>query len=222
MCKIKFIGVSKNVKTGPISQTYSSCDTCPTSCKFKNNGCYAKMGHTLIHWKDTEVNGVAPSELREVINNTYSSNIIRHNVAGDIAIPNTSDIDEKLVDMLISAYKGKKAYTYTHCVVNDRNIAIVKKAISKSFVINFSCENIEQVKKCHANNVPCVLAVASMAKDKVKKEGITFIRCMANGKDITCSSCKKCLVKNRKSVVVFEVHGNGKYKALKANFLMEL
>jgi hypothetical protein len=42
---------SRNVKTGPIPVSTSTRKTCPDSCPFKNNGCYAESGPLAIHWK---------------------------------------------------------------------------------------------------------------------------------------------------------------------------
>lgn len=40
--KMIFLPTSSNKKTGDIMQSYSSRSTCPKSCVFKNNGCYAE------------------------------------------------------------------------------------------------------------------------------------------------------------------------------------
>jgi len=220
--KIKFIGISKNAKTGCISQTYTTCNTCPTRCPFKEHGCYAKQGPVRLHWDKTETTGVAPKDLKKVIANQPTTNVIRHNVAGDIAMEGTSDIDEKLVNELIKAYKGKKAYTYTHCTINERNMKIAKKAIEKGFVINFSTESAEQAKKCHDNNIPCVLACNTMSKKTVKVNGLTITQCPATyDKTINCMNCGKCWNKSRKTIISFPVHGAGKKKAQNAGFLKD-
>jgi len=224
---IKFVSNSKNIKTGAMSQTYTSSNTCPTSCKFKCNGCYAKSGHCAIHWREVDRgegnNVTTPENLKQVVENNPCTPVIRHNVAGDIAREGTSDIDEKLVKSLINSFKGHIVYTYTHCVPSERNIAIVKEARKAGLVINFSCENIEQVKKCHKAGVNAVLAVDTMSKAIRKVDGITFTQCPATiYKNIQCVNCGKCWKKDRKSVVCFPVHGVGKNKAKKAGFLMEL
>lgn len=209
---IKFIGTSTNKKTGCISQTYSSKNTCPKRCPFKDKGCYAKYGNTNIHWSQMK-NSCEPQDLKTIIKNIPHTNVIRHNVAGDIAKEGTSLIDTKLLDILIDAYKGLKAYTYTHCTVNKRNIEIVKKAITAGFIINFSVEDIKTAKKCYENNVPCIMAVNSMTKHTVKKEGLTFIQCPETyNKDIHCKNCGLCYKKNRKSIICFPAHGRGKNK----------
>lgn len=208
---IKFVGTSANKKTGCISQTYSTKNTCPIRCPFREHGCYAKYGNTNIHWSQMK-NSCKPNELKNIIHSIPHTDVIRHNVAGDIAKENTSDIDTVLLKHLLNAYKGLKAYTYTHCEVNKKNIDIVKKSIKAGFIINFSVEDIETAKKCYENNVPCVMALNSMSKHTIKKEGLTFVQCPATyNEDIHCKSCGMCYKKNRKSVVCFPAHGIGKH-----------
>ena len=209
---IKFVGTSANKKTGCISQTYTTKNTCPKRCPFKSSGCYAKYGNTNIHWTQMK-HSCEPKELKSIIKNTPHTDVIRHNVAGDIAKAGTSMIDTKLLDTLIEAYRGLKAYTYTHCRVDKRNIEAVKKSIKAGFVINFSVEDIKTAKKCYKNNVPCVMAVNSMTKHTIKKEGLTFIQCPATyNENIHCKNCGLCYKKNRKSIICFPAHGIGKNK----------
>ena len=209
---IKFVGTSANKKTGCISQTYTTKNTCPKRCPFKSSGCYAKYGNTNIHWTQMK-HSCEPKELKSIIKNTPHTDVIRHNVAGDIAKAGTSMIDTKLLDTLIEAYRGLKAYTYTHCRVDKRNIEAVKKSIKAGFVINFSVEDIKTAKKCYKNNVPCVMAVNSMTKHTIKKEGLTFVQCPATyNENIHCKNCGLCYKKNRKSIICFPAHGIGKNK----------
>lgn len=213
--KIILIARSRNAKTGAISQTYTTNNTCPTRCPFKHSGCYVENFTTKMAWDKAEKVGVTPKELAKLVKE-FSTSIIRHNVGGDIAMEGTSDIDEKLVTDLCEAYKGKKAYTYTHCTVNARNIAIAKEAISKGFVINSSVETLSQAKRCHEYGVPCVLACAGMSKPHIKKEGLTLMRCPATiDKEMTCAKCGKCLKKDRKSIITFPAHGARKNTCIK-------
>lgn len=60
---------SKNKKTGEIPVVTSSSSTCPDSCPFKNNGCYAKGGPLRMHWMnvDSGKHGIEFSELLEAL-----------------------------------------------------------------------------------------------------------------------------------------------------------
>ena len=222
--KIKFIEKSQNSKTGNISQTYSTPNTCPLRCPFKNNGCYAENFYTKMVWKKTEKFGADPKELKEIIQKSkHHSSIIRHNIAGDIAIPCTNNIDAKLVNILCDAYKNCNAYTYTHCEISKENIQIVKDACKKGFVINFSTETVEDAKKCIENGVNCVMTCNTILNKVVEKNGIKFVQCPATlDKEKHCANCKLCLLKERKFVIVFPIHGNGKKKAINSGILTDL
>lgn len=224
---IKFVSNSKNIKTGAISQTYTSSNTCPARCPFRNNGCYAKTGPCAIHWhkvdKGEGVNVVTPNDLKKVLETNPCTPVIRHNVAGDIAKEGTSDIDEKLVQTLMQAYKGHVVYTYTHCTTNERNLEIAREARKAGFIINFSVEKQDKAKICHEAGVNCVMAVESMSKKKRVIDGITYEQCPATiYENVQCVNCGKCWKKNRKTVITFPVHGVGKNKAKKAGFLEKL
>lgn len=210
--KIRLVVSSRNSKTGDIPQTYTTANTCPSSCWWRANGsCYAKGGRCAFHWLDKAGKGqwLSVDQLkRELKQKVVPGALIRHNVAGDLAIPATSQIDSELLSNLTNAYKGFKAYAYTHCPPNTDNLKAAKKANKAGFTVSFSCERIEAVKVVRAEGLPAVLAVASMAKNKRVIDGITFIKC-PNTVDsrIKCCDCKKCANPKRKSVIVFPCHG---------------
>lgn len=214
--KVKYVPISKNKKTGCISQTYSEPTTCPTSCPFKNNGCYAQGFPTCQHWKQCNT---PVEDLKAVINGNPSTFVIRHNVAGDIAKQDTCHIDNNLLDVLMDAYSEHLAYTYTHCVIDDKNIALVKKALDNNFIINFSTEKPHKAIEALKAGCPAVIAVWSMKQDETVIDGVKFKKCPANKKNITCMSCKQCWNKQRDYVIVFPCHGNaGQMNKLKALF----
>ena len=223
MTKMLYIPHSQNKKTGNISQTYSACNTCPVSCPFKGHGCYGENFTTKIHWKKANC---TEKTLADSMAEKGHSKVVRHNVAGDMCKPGTSELDTALIRNLIKAWKAMKvtAYTYTHADKVPMNFQLIHKAAEQGFVINMSCETLGQVIECRENHVPAVLAVYEWtAKDKVTRriDGITFRRCPATyDKNMTCRDCGKCWKKNRKEVIVFPVHGNGKKKT--RGFLMDL
>lgn len=57
---------STNKKTGPIAVVTSSHDTCPDTCPFKRNGCYADGGPLRIHW-DKVSDGTRGISFRELL-----------------------------------------------------------------------------------------------------------------------------------------------------------
>ena len=216
--KIYAVAHSANRKTGDIAQTYTTENTCPVRCPFKNSGCYAKNYGTCFAWQRAEDFGMNPVDLaRWVIENTQPGALIRHNVAGDIATPGTSDIDIPLLYTLIQAYQGRKAYTYTHCEYNEENVKAIKAANAAGFTINASCETLEDADKWMRAGVPAVIAVTAYTKGMKTPAGYTVSLCPAQVNDSkNCKNCELCQKAGRKCVVAFQVHGTGAKKAAAA------
>ena len=67
-----FIKKTGNAKLGAeMSSTYSSSNTCPNACPFKNNGCYCSEGYyTRLHWQkvDSGERGIKFDDLINKIN----------------------------------------------------------------------------------------------------------------------------------------------------------
>jgi hypothetical protein len=221
--KVWFIPQSGNTKTGIMSVTYTTENTCPARCPFKKNGCYAENFPCCLQWKKTAQKGTKPENLKNIIKNSVHSDVIRHNVAGDLAKNHSNNIDKSLVENLCKAYKNLKAYTYTHCSIIKKNIEIVKKAMQENFVINFSTENVKDAKKAMENGCNAVIACNSISDKVIVKNGIKIVQCPATyNKEKHCQNCGLCWQKNRGFVIAFPVHGNGKNKAKKAGFLIDL
>lgn len=165
---IKFIKKSRNSKTGAIPQTYMDKSTCPKRCPWRGHGCYGENFTTNLTW--TRVFDPLES-IKDSVKELKGKCVIRQSVAGDIATPNTNDIDKHTVDILNDAYKAHFAYTYTHCELSTRNIKIAR---ASKMVINFSCETLSQVKKCKKYGVPSVLSVIKMEGEEKTIDGIKF------------------------------------------------
>lgn len=234
---------SSNPKTVNIIQSYSNRSTCPNRCPLKNNGCYADSYHTSRQWDRCDDEG----DKRYIANGHdltldlmsavalhakrgEKSILFRHNVAGDIALPNSDMIaDERLNTIVESCNKVSSilnniklmGYTYTHCSLTMQNFNKVKKAQSKGFVVNFSCETIEEVKKVKFAGCNAVLTSVSPEETTkaLKTEGLKAVQCPAQtNKDMSCKKCKLC-ARNREAVVIFAIHGNGSKKAQKVIML---
>ena len=236
--KMILLPTSSNKKTGDIMQSYSSRSTCPKSCVFKNNGCYAEGYHTKMVWDRCEdkndaryvINGEqlkigllegAFNKLRK--NPTRESILFRHNVAGDLAVEGTNLIDVNRVDTIAVAIEGAnkvageiiKGYTYTHCNIDLNASDIIHDAAHKRFLINASCETVDEVK--HAKSLGINAVIASVDPKETEKElkavGLYGAQCPAQvNEGMDCDRCQLC-AKNRKVVIIFEVHGQSKGKA---------
>ena len=227
-----FVEKSGKRKTGIISQTYTAtCNckegSCPGRCPFANAGCYAKNFMVNANWKKIPETGKNIDQLREAIEGSKKkTEVIRHNIAGDIAVEGTDQINKALLEKLTDIYNKnfKVAFSYTHCEVNDRNLSLVKAAAEKNFIINFSIEDIEIAKKVTEAGCNAVIACNTISNKVVKKDGLTIVQCPStiDPEKHHCATCGLCWQKDRKVIVAFPVHGAGKGKAKKAGFLTDL
>ena len=236
--KMILLPTSSNKKTGDIMQSYSSRSTCPKDCVFKNNGCYAEGYHTKMVWDRCEdkndaryvisgehlKNGLLEGVFNKLRKDpTRNSILFRHNVAGDLAVEGTNLIDVKRVDAIAGAIEGAnrvvgeiiKGYTYTHCNIDLNASDIIHDAAHKRFLINASCETVDEVK--HAKSLGINAVIASVDPKETEKElkavGLYGAQCPAQvNEGMDCDRCQLC-AKNRKVVIIFEVHGQSKGKA---------
>lgn len=238
--KMILLPTSSNKKTGDVIQSYSSRVTCPDSCKFKKNGCYADGYHTARQWDRCD----NPEDARYISNGehlaiglqaavfdklrkdpTRNKILFRHNIAGDIASEGTSTIDADRVDVIAKAIEDTnktvgnvlQGYTYTHCMVDSNAANIIHEAASKGFLINASCETVQEVK--HAKSFGINAVIASIDPNETARElkalGMHGVQCPAQTKDgVSCDSCRLC-ARDRDAVVIFGVHGTASKKAAK-------
>ena len=245
--KMILIPTSSNKKTGDIMQSYSSRSTCPTSCAFRNNGCYAEGTHTKMVWNRCEdkqdkryvINGEhlklgllegAFNKLRK--NPTRDSILFRHNVAGDIAVEGTSLIDVNILNTISVAIEEAnkivgeiiKGYTYTHCTIDLNASDIIHEASKRGFLINASCETAEEARHAKALGINAVIASVNPKETEreLKAMGLYGAQCPAQIKEgMDCNRCQLC-AKNRKVVIIFGVHGNSSKKAAKVIMMKKL
>jgi len=212
-----FVKKSGNKKTGFMPVTYNSRATCPDSCIFKNNGCYASAGfHTRLNW-DKVTNKERGGTFKELLKNISSlkpGTIWRACVAGDIPANNKGAISRTYINGIIKANQGKRGYSYTHHKLDiGHNIQYLKKANNQGFTINVSCETEDQADNVIKNNLPAVLVVKSTERRNAwtTKNGNKVLVCLAQTSDKTCIDCKLCQQRpspNNKLIIAFKSHGN--------------
>lgn len=238
--KMLIFPTSYNAKTGNIIQSYSSRSTCPEKCPLKACGCYAEGYYTRKIWDRCD----SPNDTRYVANeeqlrltlleatkqhlkgaSNNSPVLFRHNVAGDVAIEGTSVIDSSRINILADAVEyvntlfpdSLKGYTYTHCTINKDAASIIQDAASKGFLINASCETIQEVVQAKALGINTVITSVSPDETKMalKASGIPSAQCPAQthaGRN--CDECRLCS-RDRKTTIIFGVHGSASKKATK-------
>lgn len=244
--KMILLPTSSNEKTGNIIQSYSAKSTCPECCKFKNNGCYADGYHTRRVWNRCENKtdkryvynaehlqiGLISAVFEKLAKNPSTTVLFRHNVAGDMAIEGTSIIDVNRVESISGAIEGVnkiaggklQGYTYTHCVIDLNASDVIHDAASKGFLINASCETVQEVKHAKALGINSVIASVDPQETikELKDNGLHGVQCPAQTKDgVSCDTCRLC-ARDRKAVVIFGVHGTASKKAAKVIMLKRL
>lgn len=217
----KFVPVSSNAKTGPIPVTITSQNSCPSTCPFMGNGCYAESGNMRIHWNNVS-NGKYAVGLNDFVASIQAlpkNQLWRHNTAGDL--PGDDDtIDSQALYAIIKANAGKRGFTYTHKYGNAHDIATIRQANSMGFTINLSANNLSHADELSDKNCgPVVAVVPHDFDDKTPKytpAGRKVKVCPAVRSDnVTCATCGLCQKADRDFIIAFPAHGARKKAAEK-------
>ena len=210
---------SKNAKVGKMAVTTSTATTCPTSCPFKSNGCYADSGPLKLHWDKVtrKERGDDWSTFISKIKDLPTGSKWRHNQAGDLPGDMEKLDNEKCIE-LAKANKGKRGFTYTHYDVLDnfQNAITVNIMNHLGFTVNVSANNLEHADKlCDLNIAPIATVLPiEQTTNTVTPKGRKVVVCPATYKDdVSCASCMLCEKWDRNVVVGFPAHGTSKKKA---------
>lgn len=223
---------SENVKTGPIPVSMSDSSTCPNSCPFKANGCYAAQGPMNWIWKSLDRGYMQRNGNRFNFGTNWKAFLVavselasgvfwRHNQAGDL-YGAKDKINLAALKQLVKANSGKRGFSYTHYPVLDRqnnnakaNREAVRFANANGFTVNLSGNNLAHADELKALGIGPVVAVIpdTFADTKgTTPGGNRFVVCPAQTREgVTCKDCQLCS-KQRGIIVCFRSHGIGKNK----------
>ena len=208
-----FVKKSGNKKTGFMPVTYNSRLSCPDSCIFKNNGCYAENYHTRLNW-DKVTSGERGGTFKELLNNIKAlkpGTIWRACVAGDIPSNNKGEISRTYIKGITEANKGLKGYTYTHNRLDiGENISLLKTANKKGFTVNISTETEAAADNAILNSLPAVIVVKSTETRRTwfTKNKNKILVCPAQTSGINCIDCQLCQSRPKNLIIAFLAHGN--------------
>ena len=217
----QFVKLSSNSKIGKIPATNSSRLTCPDSCPFKLNGCYADGYYTSLNWNKV-TSGERGSEWPEFLASIKAikpAQLWRHNVSGDLrpTANNKELIDSKALTELATANSDSRGFAYTHYKPSKHNIAAIRKANKLGFTVNLSANSVAQsieYKKAFPDLPVVTVAPSDIDIETRTIDGVKVIICPATYKDnVTCKTCKLCSIASRDSVVAFPAHGTQTKKA---------
>ena len=114
------------------------------------------------------------------------------------------------------ANRGRRGYTYTHHLLNDANLQIIKEANNNGFTISASCESVDVADSVMTEHgIPAVAVINSEEKRRffTTTNGRKVVVCPAKiHADVTCATCGICANPRRSVVVAFPAHGTAKKK----------
>lgn len=217
--RFSFTRTSGNSKTGPISTSMTTSDSCPDTCSLKGQGCYARFGMTGMHWRklDKKAEEGQALDLEAFVGSILAlpkGAAFRHNVAGDLP-------DALTLDAIAAAAQARKlqGWTYTHRHDESMQQAIAQANASPGFAVNLSAESPAHADQLKALQIGPIVTVVTPNEWQGKNTGKTpagntLVRCPAEYIDsMNCAACMLCAVSTRKGIVAFTAHGSGKNKA---------
>lgn len=220
---------TSNEKTGPIAALKTSMNTCPDSCQWKENGCYAKYGPIVIHWRKLHLVGINFETVCKNIRRLVRGEYLRLFEAGDCPGDGKYTLYKKACIELSKSCKHLIAFGYSHYRPNKNNLPIFKE-MNKNCTVNLSADNLTIADKYFKTGLP---VVAIIPKDSPNvfytEDGNKVIKCPhaqilerdAKGhptrrKVKNCMNCAKgsgkgplCFWQDRDFIVGFEPHGSG-------------
>ena len=209
MNNVALTPISKNEKTGSMPVSTSTKDWCPDSCPLKEAGCYAKHGHTGMHWRKVTAGerGTDWDAFVSKVRHLPKGGIWRHNVAGDLPI-----FDHGMIRQLIKANTGKGGFTYTHHLPTAENAGIIAESNANGFTVNLSADTTAKADTYVELGIAPVVTLlpTDSAKVTFTPKGRKVVRCPAEtSKKVTCQSCRLCQ-KTDRPIIGFTPHGSGK------------
>jgi len=193
---------SGNAKTGPMAATYRQQASCPTTCPFLRNGCYA--GGRIFSIPDRF--GTDDLESLRALENRPLPNGIRFNVSGDFLDDDGEpDLDYiAACNAVADAHPESIKIAYTHAWrVLDPDMF--------TFTVNASCETEEEVVEALGRGWQAVIVNGTHGATIGDKRVLT---CLAQTEGLSCAECRVCSNDVRtRPIVSFIPHGAGSISA---------
>lgn len=214
---------SSNDKTGPIAVSTTARPSCPPTCPLAGPaGCYAEAGYrTRDHWDRVTAGtrGAAAPDFIAQVAQLRPGRLFRHNVAGDLW-HTAGRIEAPLLRRLADATKHlRAAWTYTHHLRTPANLAAVRSARRRGFVVNLSTESRTEAARFSKRGYATVCVVPEGTPPVFHHDGVKFRQCPAtfDGSPTQCASCgggtPLCALPERDFVITFPAHGGRSARA---------
>lgn len=204
---------SSNAKLGDCAATYRTQDTCPKTCPFLGNGCYAEYGFTGM-FTTSRLNRADTPDLTavflreaELIRALPGTRPLRLSVVGDVPTAEAAGI-LAAASAEYTAKHGQPVWAYTHWW------ATVPRRAWGSVSVLASCETPALVCKARRRGYAAALVVPSFpGRAAFRAGGETVVPCPSQTAGKTCAECRLCTrdrtLRDRGVTVGFAPHGSG-------------
>lgn len=211
------VETSSNGKLGPVSATYASQSSCPSSCPWIGKGCYAETGlvghqtRRLNRSEERNAYRIARAEAR-AIDTLTGDRLLRLHVVGDCR----TDAAARQLGQAARRYEargmlprsGRKVWTYTHAW-RDVDRASWGESVSVLASVETPADALEAMGRGYAASI--VVGAFEHTTAYPLTEELTLIPCPNQLRGITCRDCGLCRddarLRERGLVIAFEAHG---------------
>ena len=209
---------SNNEKIGKVSCTYCHQKSCPPSCPFFRNGCYAEHNNVgrFVLPRLLTVEGridalvLAKREARAVRGLT-GKRPLRLRVVGDCRTEPAARALSSACDEYASRH-GQPVWSYTHAWRD------VPRDAWSNVSILASCEKTEDLTDAHERGYATAMVVDHHESSKAVPlaNGFKGIPCPEQTRGVKCTDCRLCFDAPRlfkeKLTILFAAHGRGENK----------
>lgn len=202
---------SHNRKLGAIPSCFVSSGTCPPSCAFYGQGCYAEFGHVAAHWARAN-RGISLRALIALVRLLPRGQLWRYAVAGDLP-GNGDELHVGDFGFLVAANElaGAKGFAFTHKPLRRSwERTAIRQANEQGFTVNLSADSLEHADERAVLGVGPVAVVVPSNHPRHSKTpaGRHVIVCPAQTTEgMSCDRCRLCAKPRRKAIVAFRAHG---------------
>lgn len=213
MSNVIAVEKTENKKTGPMSATYVSQETCPVECPLRGSGCYAETGRVglITNRLNAASKSARVSQARiareesEAIRQLTGARVLRVHVVGDCRTNMSADTVASAMEAH-TAKHGQPSYAYTHAWR-----AVARESWRTTSVLA-SCESADDIRDARKRGYGTVIVVDFFQSDKAyKHNGERVVPCPAQTRGKTCVECRLCFdgdaLRDRQTSIAFAAHG---------------
>jgi hypothetical protein len=212
------VETSANAKLGPVSATYASQASCPTSCPWYRNGCYAESG--FVGWQTRRLNRsavrgalrIAQAEAK-AIDALTGDRLLRLHVVGDArtaaAARELGAAARRYAARGNLPRRGRKVWTYTHAWKS-----VPRASWGEAVSVLASVETVHDARAAMAGGYAAAVVVATFERASAYRiDGVTVVPCPNQTRGVSCRDCGLCRdderLRSAGLVIAFQAHSTG-------------